>query len=87
MAFGDAQMGDMPSAPLGRVMMGGLLAATFLTLMIVPLFYTLLADLRSFFMNVASSATWGHRAPNFVAPADPKNARDGGFLPIVPPGS
>jgi hypothetical protein len=55
--------------------------------MIVPLFYTLLADLRSFFMNVASSATWGHRAPNFAVPADPKNARDGGFVPIVPPGS
>lgn len=87
MAFGDAQMGNMPSAPLGRVMMGGLLAATFLTLMIVPLFYTLLEDLRSFFVSVVSSATSRHRATDFVVPAGPKAAQDGDFAPTAPPGS
>jgi hypothetical protein len=85
MAFGDAQMGDMPSAPLGRVMMGGLLASTFLTLMIVPLFYTLLDDLRSFLMSVASSAARVQRGSDIVAPADPKTAQGGDFAPTGPP--
>lgn len=46
MALGDSRMMDMPYAPLGRTMIGGLLASTVLTLMIVPLCYTLLDDLR-----------------------------------------
>jgi HAE1 family hydrophobic/amphiphilic exporter-1 len=50
-------------APLGRTMIGGLLAATLLTLVIVPLFYALLDDLREFVGRVWSSI--------FARPATP----------------
>jgi len=56
MALGDARMGDMPSAPLGRVMMGGLITSMVLTLYVVPLFYTYLDDLRGFFLRVMANA-------------------------------
>ncbi|MDA0749006.1 MAG: efflux RND transporter permease subunit, partial [bacterium] len=46
MAVGNTNLVGMPYAPLGRTMMGGLLVSTFLTLLVVPLFYTLLDDLR-----------------------------------------
>jgi HAE1 family hydrophobic/amphiphilic exporter-1 len=46
MAVGNSQIKDMPYGPLGRTMIGGLLAATVLTLVIVPLLYTLLDDFR-----------------------------------------
>ena len=46
MAVGGSNVMGVPYAPLGRTMMGGLLASTFLTLLVVPLFYTLLDDLR-----------------------------------------
>jgi hydrophobic/amphiphilic exporter-1 (mainly G- bacteria), HAE1 family len=47
MAVGTSQMMGMPYAPLGRTMMGGLVMSTLLTLLVVPLFYTFLDDLRS----------------------------------------
>ena len=56
MAVGNSKMIGMPYAPLGRTMMGGLLASTFLTLVIVPLFYTFLDDLRLFVRGVLASA-------------------------------
>ncbi len=46
MAVGDSNAMGTSYAPLGRTMMGGLFASTFLTLLVVPLFYTLLDDLR-----------------------------------------
>ena len=46
MALGTSQMMGMPYAPLGRTMMGGLISSTILTLLVVPLFYTFLDDLR-----------------------------------------
>jgi hydrophobic/amphiphilic exporter-1 (mainly G- bacteria), HAE1 family len=46
MAVGNAKVIGMPYAPLGRTMIGGLLAASVLTLVVVPLFYTFLDDLR-----------------------------------------
>lgn len=46
MALGDAKMMQMSYSPLGRAIMGGMLTSTFLTLIIVPLFYTLFDDLR-----------------------------------------
>lgn len=46
MAVGTSQMMGMPYAPLGRTMMGGLIMSTILTLLVVPLFYTFLDDLR-----------------------------------------
>ena len=46
MALGNSAMLGTPYAPLGRTMMGGLISSTFLTLFVVPLFYTFLDDLR-----------------------------------------
>lgn len=46
MAVGKASMLGIEYAPLGRVVIGGLLTGTVLTLFAVPLFYALLDDLR-----------------------------------------
>jgi HAE1 family hydrophobic/amphiphilic exporter-1 len=63
MALGNAKMIGMPYAPLGRTMIGGLLASTLLTLLIVPLFYTLLDDLRHRVAAAVRTALQrGHRA-------------------------
>ncbi|HJP31521.1 MAG TPA: efflux RND transporter permease subunit [Candidatus Latescibacteria bacterium] len=56
MAVGNAKMIGMPYAPLGRTMMGGLLASTVLTLVIVPLFYTFFDDVRVLFQRLLASA-------------------------------
>jgi len=63
MAVGNARMIGMPYAPLGRTMMGGLLASTVLTLVIVPLFYTLFDDLRELLQKIAVAATQRVRRP------------------------
>lgn len=46
MSLGDTKMMDMSYSPLGRAMMGGMLTSTILTLLVVPLFYSLFDDLR-----------------------------------------
>ena len=45
MALGLGEAGEQ-NAPLGRAVIGGLLAATFATLFLVPIFYTLLRQKR-----------------------------------------
>ncbi len=57
MAAGNAKMIGMPYAPLGRTMIGGLLASTVLTLVIVPLCYTFFDDLRILARRVAITAS------------------------------
>jgi len=47
MALGKSTFIDIPYAPLGRVVAGGLATATVLTLFFVPLLYTMLDDLRA----------------------------------------
>lgn len=56
MAVGNSKIVGMPYAPLGRTMIGGLLVAMILTLVVVPLFYTLLDDLREHIARVFGSA-------------------------------
>lgn len=51
MAIGGSKLMDMSYSPLGRVIIGGLMVSTFLTLIVVPLFYALLDDLRNWFKN------------------------------------
>ena len=46
MAIGNSKMIGLAYAPLGRTMIGGLLASMLLTLLLVPLFYTFFDDLR-----------------------------------------
>lgn len=55
MALGDSKLIDLSYTPLGRAMMGGLICSTVLTLVVVPLFYTLLDDLRGLIARAASS--------------------------------
>ena len=52
---------DRPYAPLGRTMIGGMLGATILTLIIVPLFYTFFDDFRNAIQRIMASA-FGNRA-------------------------
>ena len=56
MAVGNSKIGGLPYAPLGRTMIGGLIASTLLTLVIVPLFYTFLDDLREHTARIFGSA-------------------------------
>ncbi len=68
MAVGNSRMIDMPYAPLGRTMIGGLLAATVLTLVVVPLFYTFLDDLRGHAARLFGSAFRGRRGEPVATP-------------------
>jgi HAE1 family hydrophobic/amphiphilic exporter-1 len=56
MAAGNSKMIGLSYAPLGRTMMGGLLASMVLTLLLVPLFYTFFDDLRTLVQRVMASA-------------------------------
>jgi hydrophobic/amphiphilic exporter-1 (mainly G- bacteria), HAE1 family len=47
MAIGGAGLIGIPYAPMGRIMIGGLLSGTFFTPLVVPLAYTYLDDLRT----------------------------------------
>lgn len=46
MAIGASAIVGVPYAPLGRTVIGGLLTSTVLTLFVVPLFYTVIDDVR-----------------------------------------
>jgi HAE1 family hydrophobic/amphiphilic exporter-1 len=63
MAVGNSKIIGVPYAPLGRTMIGGLLVSTVLTLLVVPLFYTLLDDLREHASRVWRSAFGGRDEP------------------------
>jgi HAE1 family hydrophobic/amphiphilic exporter-1 len=72
MALGESKIGGLPYSPLGRTMIGGLIVSTILTLLVVPLFYTLLDDLREHAARVLASAA-GRRdaAPEPAASSAP----------------
>jgi HAE1 family hydrophobic/amphiphilic exporter-1 len=71
MALGTSGIMGTPYAPMGITMIGGLLASTFLSLFVVPLFYTFFDDLRVFVPGVAR-ATFGRKEPSTpeILPAD-----------------
>ncbi len=56
MALGSSTFLGQPYAPMGRTMIGGLLSSTLLTLLLVPLFYTFLDDLRAALKRLTASA-------------------------------
>jgi HAE1 family hydrophobic/amphiphilic exporter-1 len=58
MAVGSSALIGIPYNPLGRAVIGGLLASTVLTLVVVPLFYALIDDLR-----IGALAWWRGTAP------------------------
>ncbi|MFH1007721.1 MAG: efflux RND transporter permease subunit [Candidatus Latescibacterota bacterium] len=67
MALGNASLIGMPYAPMGRTMMGGLLASTVMTLVIVPLFYTFLDDLREWWKRLILAAFGARGAKRMAA--------------------
>ncbi len=68
MAVGNAKMIGTNYAPLGRTMIGGLLASMVLTLLVVPMFYTFFDDLRLWAQRLAA-------AP-FGKPVEDRTGRD-----------
>jgi HAE1 family hydrophobic/amphiphilic exporter-1 len=74
MAVGNSKIAGMPYAPLGRTMIGGLVASTLLTLVIVPLFYTFLDDLRAHTARLFGSAWRKGAADTPPAPAPEPSA-------------
>ena len=62
MAVGNSKMIGLAYAPLGRTMMGGLLASMVLTLMLVPLFYTFFDDFRAVTQRIITSALGRRKA-------------------------
>jgi HAE1 family hydrophobic/amphiphilic exporter-1 len=56
MALGDSDFVGVPYAPLGRTVIGGLTAATLLTLVFVPFLYLALDDLRVWSFRVLGAA-------------------------------
>lgn len=49
MALGSGNLIGIPYAPMGRAIVGGMLTSTFLTLIVVPVFYSLLDDMVLYF--------------------------------------
>lgn len=62
MAVGNSKLVGLAYAPLGRTMMGGLMASMVLTLVLVPLFYTFFDDFRTLVQRVMNSAFTGPSA-------------------------
>jgi HAE1 family hydrophobic/amphiphilic exporter-1 len=62
LAWGDSGMFDMKYFPLARTVMGGLLASTVLTLIVLPTYYTLFDDLGDWMRRVWTS-TRSNSAP------------------------
>ena len=52
MAMGNGEFVGLSYAPLGRTVIGGLIAATLLTLIFVPFLYAWLDDLRNAFAQM-----------------------------------
>ncbi len=52
MSVGSANLIGIPYAPMGRALIGGLLIGTLLTLIVVPVFYTLFDDLALYFKGL-----------------------------------
>lgn len=68
MAFGTTAIVGIPYAPLGRSLMGGMLFSTVLTLVVVPVAYTVLDDLRNWFYRL--SGLGGDKQPEGAQVSD-----------------
>jgi HAE1 family hydrophobic/amphiphilic exporter-1 len=54
-AIGGSKMMDISYAPLGRVVVGGLMVSTVLALIVVPIFYAILDDMRNWFRDTVKA--------------------------------
>jgi len=63
LAIGGDMGGEVSFQSLGRALIGGMTTGTFLTLLVVPLFYTLIDDLRIWFLRYVKDLTHLARRP------------------------
>lgn len=56
MAVGNASLAGIPYKALGRVVIGGLITSSLMTLLLVPLLYTFIDDMRGWFGKIAGFA-------------------------------
>jgi HAE1 family hydrophobic/amphiphilic exporter-1 len=61
MALGSAHLGDAQYYPLARAVMGGLISATFLTLLVLPTFYVVAERLKNWRIRTWNRAQLGRR--------------------------
>jgi HAE1 family hydrophobic/amphiphilic exporter-1 len=59
-------------APLGRAVIGGVITSTFLTLLVIPTFYDMLADWRDWILRRLMPGRAEHHAPS---PPEPEPAK------------
>ena len=69
MAIGNAENAGIDYRPLGRMVIGGLVSSTLLTLVILPLFYTLLDDLTQIPTRVSAGIQWIRSKLSFLRPS------------------
>jgi hydrophobic/amphiphilic exporter-1 (mainly G- bacteria), HAE1 family len=71
LAVGDSSLFELRYFPMARTLMGGLIASTVLTLLVLPTYYVLVDDLAEGMRRL-----WRHTGPGAeVAPATPESAR------------
>ena len=70
MALGSGDLIGIPYAPMGRVIIGGMLTSTFLTLTVIPVFYTLFDDLAIFFKRVVGWLVKGKSTGDVAVPSE-----------------
>ena len=63
LALGTSSLGDMRYYPLARTVMGGLLSSTFLTLLVLPTYYTMFDDLARWLKRLWRNSSPGEREP------------------------
>ncbi len=72
MAMGSGSLVGIPYAPLGRALIGGLAASTVLTLLVVPLCYTVFDDLRTSGTKLLTLALRPATKPKTPVPMTPQ---------------
>ena len=72
LAWGDTAMWGMRYFPMARTIMGGLMASTILTLVVLPTYYTLFDDLASWIKHTwyASDPSLRRRPAQSLTPTD-----------------
>lgn len=76
MAVGSSHVVNVPYQPLGRTVMGGLLVSTLLTLLLVPVAYTLMDDLGALIARLVRALVAPAAAPAGGPEAAPARAAD-----------
>ena len=67
MAVGNTKMIGIPYAPMGRTIIGGLIFATFVSLIAVPWAYTVFDDMRSYFRCLVGGIILNRKKPEILS--------------------